>query len=132
VRYASGHGTGPWGDVIRSALAAEGIAVLRPADRDRDTGFDVALVEPDAERTFVPQLGAETVRGPGGWDDVPAGPGDAVYVSGYGLVPRIPGRSSAPGRQHYRSVCCCSSTRARWSRRSPPLCSARCSPAATG
>ena len=86
VLYAGGHGTGPWGDVIRSALAAEGIAVLRPADRDRDTGFDVALVEPDAERTFVTRLGAETVRGPSGWDAVPAGPGDAVYVSGYGLV----------------------------------------------
>ncbi|TVZ02555.1 sugar kinase [Trebonia kvetii] len=86
VLYAGGHGTGPWGDVIRSALAAEGIAVLRPADAGRDTGFDVALVEPDAERTFVTHLGAETVRGPGGWDGVPAGPGDAVYVSGYGLV----------------------------------------------
>ena len=86
VLYAGGHGTGPWGDVIRSALAAEGIAVLRPADRDRDTGFDVALVEPDAERTFVTRLGAEAVRGPSGWDAVPAGPGDAVYVSGYGLV----------------------------------------------
>ena len=86
VLYAGGHGTGPWGDVVRAALAAEGIGLLRPADPDRDTGFDVALVEPDAERTFVTQLGAETVRGPGGWDAVPAGPGDAVYVSGYGLV----------------------------------------------
>ncbi|HEX9043334.1 MAG TPA: PfkB family carbohydrate kinase [Trebonia sp.] len=87
VRYAGGHGTGPWGDVIRAALAAEGIGLLRPPDPDRDTGFDVALVEADAERTFVTQLGAETVRGPGAWDAVPAGPGDAVYVSGYGLVP---------------------------------------------
>ena len=86
VLYAGGHGTGPWGEVIRSALAAEGIALLRPADPDRDTGFDVALVEPDAERTFVTHLGAEMVRGSGSWDAVPAGPGDAVYVSGYGLV----------------------------------------------
>jgi sugar/nucleoside kinase (ribokinase family) len=81
--------------VIRSALAAEGIALLRPADAERDTGFDVALVEPDGERTFVTHLGAETVRGPGGWDDVPAGPGDAVYVSGYGLV--VPGSGSVLG-----------------------------------
>ena len=87
VVYAGGHGTGPWGDVVRAALAAEGIGVLRPADPERDTGFDVALVEPDAERTFVTRLGAESVRGPGAWDAVPAGPGDAVYVSGYGLVP---------------------------------------------
>ena len=88
VLYAGGHGTGPWGDLIRAALDAEGIGLLRPPDPDRDTGFDVALVEPDAERTFVTYLGAEAVavRGPGGWDDVPAGDGDAVYVSGYGLV----------------------------------------------
>ncbi len=87
VLYAGGHGTGPWGDVVRAALAAEGIGLLRPADPDRDTGFDVAFVEPDAERTFVTQLGAEAVRGPGAWDAVLAGPGDAVYVSGYGLIP---------------------------------------------
>jgi sugar/nucleoside kinase (ribokinase family) len=86
VLYAGGHGTGAWGDVVRAALAAEGIGLFRPPDPDRDTGFDVALVEPDAERTFITHLGAEAVRGPGTWDAVPAGPGDAVYVSGYGLV----------------------------------------------
>ncbi len=87
VRYAGGHGTGRWGDVIRAALAAEGIGLLRPPDQERDTGFDVALVEPDAERTFVTHLGAEAVRGPRAWDAVRTEPGDAVYVSGYGLVP---------------------------------------------
>lgn len=86
VLYAGGHGTGPWGDVVRAALAAEGIGLLRPPDAGRDTGFDVALVEPDGERTFVTRLGAEMVRGAGSWDAVPAGPGDAVYVSGYGLA----------------------------------------------
>jgi sugar/nucleoside kinase (ribokinase family) len=95
VLYAGGHGTGPWGDVVRAALAAEGIGLLRPADPDRDTGFDVALVDADAERTFVTQLGAETVRGPGAWDAVSAGPGDAVYVSGYGLVPPESGAALA-------------------------------------
>jgi sugar/nucleoside kinase (ribokinase family) len=87
VRYAGGHGTGPWGDLVRAALAAEGIDLLRPPDQDRDTGFDVALVEPDAERTFATHLGAEAVRGPRAWDAVRTEPGDAVYVSGYGLVP---------------------------------------------
>ena len=86
VLYAGGHGTGPWGDVIRAALDAEGISLLRPRDTGHDTGFDVALVEPDGERTFVTRLGAEMVRGPRGWDTVPAGPGDAAYVSGYGLA----------------------------------------------
>jgi sugar/nucleoside kinase (ribokinase family) len=95
VLYAGGHGTGPWGDLIRSALAAEGIGLLRAADPDRDTGFDVALVEPDAERTFVTRLGAEAVRGARAWSGGPAGPGDAVYVSGYGLV--APGTGPALG-----------------------------------
>jgi sugar/nucleoside kinase (ribokinase family) len=87
VLYAGGHGTGPWGDLVRAALAAEGIGLVRPPDQDRDTGFDVALVEPDAERTFVTHLGAEALRGPAPWDAVPVERGDAVYVSGYGLVP---------------------------------------------
>jgi sugar/nucleoside kinase (ribokinase family) len=86
VVYAGGHGTGPWGDKVRAALAAEGIAVLRPPDPDADTGFDVALVEDGGERTFVTSLGAETLRAPGAWDAVPVRVGDAVYVSGYGLV----------------------------------------------
>ena len=86
VVYAGGHGTGPWGDKVRAALAAEGIAVLRPPDPDADTGFDVALVEDGGERTFVTSLGAETLRQPGAWDAIGVAAGDAVYVSGYGLV----------------------------------------------
>src|SRR5579864_6572287 len=86
VVYAGGHGTGPWGDKVRAALAAEGIAVLREPDPDADTGFDVALVEDGGERTFVTSLGAEALREPGSWDHVTVRGGDAVYVSGYGLV----------------------------------------------
>ena len=86
VVYAGGHGTGPWGDRVRDALAGEGIRLLRPADPDADTGFDVALVEHGGERTFVTALGAESLRRPGSWDAIRTRPGDAVYVSGYGLV----------------------------------------------
>jgi sugar/nucleoside kinase (ribokinase family) len=86
VVYAGGHGTGPWGDKVRAALGAEGITILRPPDPDADTGFDVALVEADGERTFVTSLGAETLREPGAWDPVRVRAGDVVYVSGYGLV----------------------------------------------
>src|SRR5580693_3175081 len=87
VVYAGGHGTGPWGDKVRAALAAEGIRLLRTQDPDADTGFDVALVEAGGERTFVTALGAEALREPGAWDLVRVRAGDAVYVSGYGLVP---------------------------------------------
>jgi sugar/nucleoside kinase (ribokinase family) len=90
VLYAGGHGTGPWGDLVRAALAAEGITILRPANPDRDTGFDVALVEPGGERTFATHLGAETLER---WPDIPMTPGDVVYVSGYGLV----GGAGGPG-----------------------------------
>ncbi len=86
VLYAGGHGTGPWGDRVRDALAGEGIRLLRAADPDADTGFDVALVEAGGERTFVTALGAESLRQPGAWDSVRTKRGDAVYVSGYGLV----------------------------------------------
>ena len=91
VLYTGGHGTGPWGDLIRAALAAEGITILRPADPGRDTGFDVALVEPDGERTFATHLGAETLTS--SWPDIPMTPGDMVYISGYGLV----GGAGGPG-----------------------------------
>jgi sugar/nucleoside kinase (ribokinase family) len=91
VLYAGGHGTGPWGDKVRAALAAEDISLLRAADPDVDTGFDVALVEADGERTFITHLGAESLREPGAWDLVQARPDDAVYVSGYGLVPPASG-----------------------------------------
>jgi sugar/nucleoside kinase (ribokinase family) len=87
VVYAGGHGTGPWGDRVRAALAAEGIRLLRTPDPDADTGFDVALVEAGGERTFVTALGAESLREPGAWDLVRVRAGDAVYVSGYGLAP---------------------------------------------
>ena len=87
VVYAGGHGTGPWGEKVRAALAAEDIRVLRAPDPDADTGFDVALVEADGERTFITHLGAESLREAGTWDLVQVSPGDAVYVSGYGLVP---------------------------------------------
>jgi sugar/nucleoside kinase (ribokinase family) len=86
VRYAGGHGTGPWGDLVRSALARENVELLRPRDPRADTGFDVALVEPAGERTFVTSLGAESLPAPDGWDAIPAVPADAVYVSGYGLA----------------------------------------------
>ena len=56
VEYAGGHGAGPWGSLVRAALDAEGIGVLRPASLAADTGFDVALVEPDGERTFITSL----------------------------------------------------------------------------
>lgn len=92
VLYAGGHGTGPWGDLVRKALAAEGIDLFRGPDPSRDTGFAVGLTRvagegPDGERAYVTRLGAESRREPGCLDQVPVGAVDMVYISGYGLIP---------------------------------------------
>ena len=42
VAYAGAHGSGPFADLARAGLAAEGIEVLQPARPDTDTGFVVA------------------------------------------------------------------------------------------
>jgi len=81
--YAGGHGTGPFGDLVRAALAAEGVAVLAPPAAGRDTGWDVAIVEPGGERTFLTVVGAEAEGDPTG---VVLAAGDLLHVSGYALV----------------------------------------------
>ena len=50
-------GTGVNGDLIRSALGADGVEMSAPTVADRDTGVCVVLVEPTGERTFVTTQG---------------------------------------------------------------------------
>ena len=82
--YAGRIGTGPSGDLVRTALATAGVATLLPPVPGQDTGFVVALLEPDGERTFA------TVRGAESADplvaDVEIRRGDHLHVHGYGLV----------------------------------------------
>ncbi|MEW1779987.1 PfkB family carbohydrate kinase [Streptomyces sp. NPDC086777] len=89
--YAGLHGTGPHGDLVRAALAAEEIGTLLPARTDRDTGFTVALVDSGGERTFVTSFGAEATLAPADLTAVGARlrPDDLVQLSGYGLA--LPG-----------------------------------------
>ncbi len=86
VAYAGAHGRGPFADLARAALAAEGIEVLQPAKPDTDTGFVVAMVDDTAERTFVTSRGAEATLTAADLAAVTARPGDAAGLSGYGLV----------------------------------------------
>ncbi|WP_328316521.1 PfkB family carbohydrate kinase [Streptomyces sp. NBC_00388] len=86
--YAGLHGTGPHGDLVRDALAAEGVRTVLPVRDDGDTGFCVALVDAGGERTFVTSFGvdarltaAELAVVTGRLRD-----GDMVQLSGYGLV----------------------------------------------
>ncbi|MFJ2114055.1 MULTISPECIES: PfkB family carbohydrate kinase [unclassified Streptomyces] len=86
--FAGLHGTGPYGDLVRAALAAEGIEVLLPVRTDGDTGFAVALVDAGGERTFVTSFGVDARLTEADIVTVAARlrPGDMVQLSGYGLV----------------------------------------------
>ena len=79
-------GTGANGDLVRAALAAEGVAVSSPPVAELDTGICFVMIEPSAERTFVTTQGAErriTVESL--QTSAPVG-GDLVCVSGFSLV----------------------------------------------
>lgn len=86
VAYAGAHGTGPFGDVVRAALADLGAEVLLPPTSTEDTGVCVVLVDRAGERTFATTAGAEGHLSAHGLLHVPLVPGDAVYVSGYDLA----------------------------------------------
>ena len=93
VAYAGAHGTGPFADLARAGLAAEGIEVLQPATPGLDTGVVVAVVDDTGERTFVTSPGAEATLTAAHLSGVTARPGDAAGLSGYGLV--YPGNHGA-------------------------------------
>ena len=57
--YGGAHGTGPFGNLVRSHLEREDIGVLQPPVPDVDTGWDVALTDAAGERTFNTTVGAE-------------------------------------------------------------------------
>ena len=84
--YAAPHGSGRYGDLVRAALAAEGIEPAGPRRAGGDTGFCLALIEPDGERTFVTVPGVEAELRPDELAAVPVRPGDIVAVSGYDLL----------------------------------------------
>jgi len=84
--HAGAIGTGPNGNLIRGALAAEGVTWSAPAIADADTGLCIVMVEASAERTFVTTMQAErriTVESLA--SSAPAA-GDVVCVTGYSLA----------------------------------------------
>jgi sugar/nucleoside kinase (ribokinase family) len=86
VAYGGVIGSGPFAALARAACVAEGIEVLQPAKPGRDTGFVVSVVDGTGERTFLTSRGAEATLTTADLDPVRAAPGDAVYLSGYGLA----------------------------------------------
>ncbi|QKC82939.1 PfkB family carbohydrate kinase [Mesorhizobium sp. NZP2077] len=78
-------GSGPNGDFLRAAFAAEGIETLTPPSPVMDSGNCVAMISSDAERTFVSWPGAESVLSLDMMAPVSVAPGDWVFTSGYTL-----------------------------------------------
>jgi sugar/nucleoside kinase (ribokinase family) len=84
--YAGCHGSGPLAALARAALAEAGIEVLQPPKAGGDTGFVVSIVDAGGERTFVTSPGAEATMTAADLAGISAGSGDAVCLSGYGLL----------------------------------------------
>jgi sugar/nucleoside kinase (ribokinase family) len=84
--YAGRHGTGPFGELIRSELRSDGIAVQLAATPGSDSGYCVALVEPGGERTFATAMGVEARLCRGDLESLTLAGGDVVYLSGYDLA----------------------------------------------
>jgi sugar/nucleoside kinase (ribokinase family) len=84
--YAGGHGTGVFGDLARSALTDAGIPTLIAANAERDSGFDIALVDAGGERTFVTSFDAEAQLSEADVAGIALQADDLIHVSGYGLL----------------------------------------------
>ncbi|HEX6477406.1 MAG TPA: PfkB family carbohydrate kinase [Ktedonobacteraceae bacterium] len=93
VAHAGRVGDGPMGAQVAGDLASAGIPLMLPRVFSEDTGFDIGLVEPDAERTFVTSPGAESRLGLDDLNAIPLQTGDAIYVSGYDLCYPVSGAS---------------------------------------
>jgi len=91
--YAGRVGDGAMGMQVLADLKAQGIPLLLPQIHGEDTGFDVGLVESNAERTFVTSPGTESRLLPADLAAIPLYASDAVYLSGYELCYPVSGAS---------------------------------------
>jgi sugar/nucleoside kinase (ribokinase family) len=89
VLYAGSHGIGGFGDLARSALAAEGVELAYEPTSEMDTGVVVVLVDATGERTFATGTGAEGRLRSTALDRVLPKNDDVVYVTGYSLLHEI-------------------------------------------
>src|SRR5699024_12718419 len=83
--HGGAHGTGPNGDMIRAALARDGIALSDAPRPEADTGYCTVLLEPSAERTFLTVYGAERQITAASLATLAPQAGDLVCVSGDSL-----------------------------------------------
>lgn len=87
-------GDDPAGRADGAALRALGVDVRFAVDPEHPTGTCVTVVEPDGERTFLPDRGANLALAP---EDLPAevfAAGGHLHLSGYVLLDDGPGRAA--------------------------------------
>jgi sugar/nucleoside kinase (ribokinase family) len=84
--YAGVVGLGPFATLAQEAMREEDIQVAIPPVPGVDTGFVVAIVEPDGERTFLTANGAESTLTSSQLEGVEVRTMDMVYFSGYVLL----------------------------------------------
>jgi sugar/nucleoside kinase (ribokinase family) len=93
VAYAGRVGDGAMGTQVLADLKSHGIPLLLPQVHGEDTGFDIGLVESNAERTFITSPGTESRLLPTDLAAIPLQASDAVYLSGYELCYPVSGAS---------------------------------------
>lgn len=86
--HAGPVGSGPLGDLVRRELAEEGVAVVAGRHPDHDTDVVVTLTDPNGNQTIISRRGAESRLSVADLKRILPEDGDAVLVSGYGLVHR--------------------------------------------
>ena len=91
VAYVGRVGSGPMGTQIVQDLAGQDIPLLLPRVQGEDSGFDVAVVEQNAEPTFITSPGVESRLHLEDLQILQLLAGDAVYISGYDLCYPISG-----------------------------------------
>ncbi len=89
--YAGVHGTGRNGDLIRAALAREGVQSASAPRTEADSGFCLAMIEPDGQPTFVTMPGVESRLAPTDLVGLGITASDVVALSGYDLLYRVSG-----------------------------------------
>jgi sugar/nucleoside kinase (ribokinase family) len=84
--YGGVVGLGPFAMIAQEAMREESIVVASAPNDDLDTGFVVAIVEDDGERTFLTSVGAEATLSTDQLDELDVTESDFVYFSGYSLL----------------------------------------------
>ncbi len=84
--YGGVVGLGPFATIAQEAMRHEDIVIATPPVDGIDTGFVVAIVEDDGERTFLTSVGAEATLSMRQLDELDVTEEDLVYFSGYALL----------------------------------------------